>query len=445
MSASSTDPARPSRGTVHIYIDNSNLWIQGQKTYAEKKRQTVSWDPTWRFDAGRVKALLTRNSRLRHDEMDFNVKIYLYGSTPPPVDTVWEAIKSHDVKVNTFARSTWTGREKQVDHEMSLESVIQAVEDRHAGLQSEFIIVSGDRDLYSAVFKIVRQGFPVHVWSWKNCLARVYTSHKEELIQVHHLDDYLEEIGFRETTFRVERNTINPHSIVVLDPLPKSDEIQGFISGLRTPVYRYVCAAKRADASSQDLIIIPAFARRMEHEELTKLFQTAKSKLETCGLSVLTYFEYCQRYHRESSKDELAISNRFQELPLQEGGVQRGSEDIEDNDSKVTNNDDGFIEVNRHSEQHRTRFQKDTQRARTLCRWGKYCVKREDCKFGHTKDDEEYIKTYGPKKAKKYKLCMKSDCIRGKNCSFAHSREELLCPTCDKIGVGHEIGECISG
>ena len=110
------DPARPRQGTVHIYIDNSNLWIQGQKTYAEKKGLTVEWDPTWRFDVGRLKDILTRNSPLQDREMSFNVKVHLYGSTPPPVDTVWQAIKSHDVDVNTFARSTWTGREEATGH-----------------------------------------------------------------------------------------------------------------------------------------------------------------------------------------------------------------------------------------------------------------------------------------------------------------------------------------
>jgi hypothetical protein len=32
--------------TVHIYIDNSNLWIEGQRAYARKRKVDVESDPT---------------------------------------------------------------------------------------------------------------------------------------------------------------------------------------------------------------------------------------------------------------------------------------------------------------------------------------------------------------------------------------------------------------
>lgn len=54
-------------GHIYIYIDNSNLCIQGQKTYAEKKGLDVSWDPTWRFDVGRLRDILLGNSDLKAD------------------------------------------------------------------------------------------------------------------------------------------------------------------------------------------------------------------------------------------------------------------------------------------------------------------------------------------------------------------------------------------
>ena len=293
MSATTTNiaPASPHQRIIHIYIDNSNLWIQGQKTYAETMGQAVSFDPTWRFDVGRLKAILTKNSSLGDENIDFHVKVKLYGSTPPPVDTVWEAIKSHDVTVNTWARSAWTGREKQVDQRIAVDSASQAADDQHGGIRSEFMLVTGDSDLLPAVEAIATRGFPVHVWSWGNCLAGVYKQQKEELVQVHILDEYLEAIGFRETNFRIDRTAINANSVVVLDPLPKADEIEKYVSSLNIPVYRYDYLKKRADASSQDLIIIPAFAKQMKHEELVNLFQNTKAALESCRLVVLTFFD----------------------------------------------------------------------------------------------------------------------------------------------------------
>lgn len=326
---------------------------------------------------------------------------------------------------------------------MALNSALQAAEDKNAGIQSEFIIVSGDRDLYSAVSKIVERGFPVHVWSWKNGLASVYTSQQDELIDVHLLDDHLEEIGFRETTFRIDRSTISPHSIVILDPLPKADKIKDFISDLKIPVCRYVFPAKRADASSQDLVVIPAFAWSMSHEELTNPFQESKSKLETHGLKVMTYFEYRQQNSTKSSKDELAISNQFQELSLSGRELRENVQDTSDRHGKDGTDDNGFNAVNHRSEQRRTFLRKGVERSRNPCMWGKYCDKESQCNYGHTKDEEKYFKAYGHKKARKYKLCQNDNCMRGNHCAFAHGKEELLCPTCDRTGVGHSVGECI--
>jgi hypothetical protein len=45
-------------GDVYMYIDNSNLWVQGRKTYAEKHKMAASDDPRWRFDAGILKNIL---------------------------------------------------------------------------------------------------------------------------------------------------------------------------------------------------------------------------------------------------------------------------------------------------------------------------------------------------------------------------------------------------
>ncbi|EON99059.1 hypothetical protein UCRPA7_5386 [Phaeoacremonium minimum UCRPA7] len=437
-------------GNIHIYIDNSNLWIQGQKTYAQKRGLKVQWDPTWRFDVGRLKDILTENSELGADEKTFDIRVNLYGSTPPPVDTVWRAIESHNVKVSTFARSSWTGREKEVDAEIVADSVDEASEAYRDQMPSTFIMVSGDRDLLSAIRKIRdKYGFSVHVWSWKNCLASIYMQPQgRELVQVKLLDDYLEQIGFCETTFRVDRNIINAHSTVVLDPLTKADAIDQFISSMKTPVYRYVCAHVRPEASSQDLVIIPAFARYMEYKELESLFRECKVKLEKQGLSVLSYFEYSQRVG--DLKAELAISERFKELP--EGEVRVFNEDDGDYDDDLLVDDhcgvdtDGFTKVNYRSEQKLRHLKRDEEKIRVRCQWRKYCTRELSCKFGHTKEEEDYFKVYGHQKANKIKLCAFKECTKGsKHCTYAHGEAELFCPTCGKTGAGHVMSDCPEG
>ncbi|KAK4154002.1 hypothetical protein C8A00DRAFT_33256 [Chaetomidium leptoderma] len=417
------------------------------RTYAEKHGlKDVSWDPTWRFDVGRLREILLGHSGLKADEKTFDVKVNLYGSTPPPVDTVWKAIESHDVNVNTFERSSWTRREKQVDAELIADSIEQASEAYHQQVPTVFIIVSGDRDVRTAVVRITKKyRCQVHLWSWKNGLAGVYKRDDgiaANLFEVHFLDDHLEKVGFRADKFRVDRAVINPHSIVILDPLPKADKVEEFLERLRTPVYRYEIVPKRADASSQDLAIIPAFAWSMKPDALRSLFMESKAKLETKGLSVLDYLEYTQKYLNGTEVDKaLAISNRFDELPKDLDD----DEDVESEDEKKNQESDdggdGFIEVNRGFGKQRSRLRKNEDYSRMRCHWRKYCPRALDCKYGHTKDEEEQFRVYGNKTARKHKFCWREDCIRGWGCSFAHDVKELFCPTCSKTGA-HEMHEC---
>jgi len=432
-----TNPTIREHRTIHIYIDNSNLWIQGQKTYAKSQGLVnVSWDPTWRFDVGHLKSVLTGNSSLRANDANTDIKVNLYGSTPPPVDTVWKAIESHNVNVSTFARSTWDGREKQVDAQLALDSTEQAVDDYYLGNISEFIIVSGDRDLLSAVQKITKRGFAVQVWSWKDGLSNAFAQEQDKLVTVHLLDPFLEKIGFRETNFRVDRNTISPHSIVVLNPTSKANEINGIDMALKTSFCRYEYLQERIPGSGRDLVLIPASAKHMSHEDLVNLFQAAKKKLESHGLTVFTFSEYTQRFFKNLPEDNLTISNSFGELLNYGTEPQEGRKELSSNEETHDDGNDGFTPVNRRADKRKSYLEANDQKSHTRCRWKKYCSKKLECKFGHTKEEEDYFKTYGNKKATKTRLCTNKECIRGGRCSSAHGEENLFCPNCEKTGHG---------
>jgi hypothetical protein len=283
----------------------------------------------------------------------------------------------------------------------------------------------------------------VHIWSWKNALAATYDKEDLPLLQVHLLDHHLETIGFRETVFRVDRNDISPHSIVVLDPLPKSEQIQAFIDQLKTPMYRYENPRKREDASSKDLVLIPAHAKRMKHDDLVSLFQATESKLGEAGLEVLTYSFYCQKYFWDQHQDELAISNRFEEgiRPLTET-IENNTGDTMRQEEATLHDTNDWTKVDGRSEQHRARIQRDRQKQNTRCKWGRYCQQLPGCKWGHTVEQIKYARTYGAPKAYKYKTCRYNPCYKGKSCDYAHSKEELFCPTCEETGA-HEVGGCV--
>lgn len=419
---------------LFIYIDNSNLWVQARKAFTRAGSLIASGDTTWRCDVGQLQHVVVKNASIR-PETSSGAQTYLYGSSPPPVDTVWREIQSQDVKPNTFTRSSRMHRGRTVDRSLLTDSQRHAAKAFYSGWQAECIFVSDDEDIYSAAIGIVDDyRFKVHVWSWKNSLSSVYNGTRDGLVQVHCLDDYLGTIGLRETSFRINRDVASAHSIVVLDPLSKADEIRDFTHGTSptVSVYQYVTTETRAEASCQDLVIIPA-SQSIHCDAGAELFSLARTQLGRHGLSVLTYLEYCHKYYQHCSP-KLQISNRFAELP-ETGNSYR-------NDTPETEDDDGFVEVNKRGRRTSQGLKKNKQLASRRCHWRKYCNKELDCKYGHTKDEHALFRLFGHKKARKVRPCLNNTCIRGKQCNFAHNVQELLCPTCDRVGAGHEMRQC---
>ena len=67
-------------------------------------------DPRLRLDIGKLTDVVANNRKVAWG--------ILYGSEPPPIDSVWQKIRERGWKVIITQRSTFTGKEKQVDHQM---------------------------------------------------------------------------------------------------------------------------------------------------------------------------------------------------------------------------------------------------------------------------------------------------------------------------------------
>lgn len=126
---------------VFIYVDDSNIWIEGKKLAAKQLNLKCVEDPRLRLDIGKV-ADVVANGR----EVGWGI---LYGSEPPPIDTVWNKIREHGWKVFTSKRSRFTNREKRVDHQM-VADITALVSDRSVA-KGKIAIVSGDADIIPAI------------------------------------------------------------------------------------------------------------------------------------------------------------------------------------------------------------------------------------------------------------------------------------------------------
>ncbi|KAJ4319189.1 hypothetical protein N0V84_006471 [Fusarium piperis] len=177
---------------LKIYIDHPNFWITGQE---------VTRNPFWRYDAAGLKNILVENTQFRRagDQCDITVDVYgsvdLHGLTLSSFKEMWE---NQGANVHQFTRSDSTcskclgyrKREKEVDTSLVADSVAEALGDSLGKIETEFVIVSGDRDMRPAVKKIMACGFRVHLWSWEKAISTVYRG-KNGLFTLHKLDDFM--------------------------------------------------------------------------------------------------------------------------------------------------------------------------------------------------------------------------------------------------------------
>lgn len=161
----------------HLYVDNSNYWIEGMRVSAVQRGMAPNLnaaseqrilDQSYRVDFGK----LLRFAGGAPEEIG---AAKLYGSRPPENDELWEMARRHGFEVVVHDRG-YEGTEKKVDTQMSadmIEDLYAVIEQR----EDEVTLVSGDADHIPAVEKIIRAGVDVHVVGWKHCTSR-------ELIEV---------------------------------------------------------------------------------------------------------------------------------------------------------------------------------------------------------------------------------------------------------------------
>ena len=174
---------------VFIYVDDSNMWIEAKKLAAKEGNFKCVEDPRLRMDMGKVAEFVAKGREIACHN--------LYGSEPPPVDTVWEKIKQCGWKVKLSKRSFYTNKEKQVDHKI-VKDITALVSDRSVA-KGTIILVSGDADLIPAIEEGLSKKWSFEIWMWasgiSNALKRLEEEHPESL-KIGSLDLHLQDVSF---------------------------------------------------------------------------------------------------------------------------------------------------------------------------------------------------------------------------------------------------------
>lgn len=148
---------------IHLFVDNSNVLLEGRR-FAEMRRKgrdslSPYLDDSYEIDWGKFLYLVKEKDTRRFAELPI-----LYGSRPPPRDSVWERIRRDGFDTKVFDRNI-RNKEKGVDMEMGLD-----VSERLHTVDppSTIVIAGGDADYVPVIERAHKKGWKVEVWFWSN-------------------------------------------------------------------------------------------------------------------------------------------------------------------------------------------------------------------------------------------------------------------------------------
>lgn len=151
--------------TFYVYVDNSNVWIEGMRLSAVKKGFASSTseamklgitDQTWTYDFGKLYELVCPQGQQIG-------RSSLFGSRPPANDSIWDLAREKGFEVTLFDRN-FANKEKEVDVAISTQIMEDSYEHMKAG--DRLLLVSGDRDYLPTIRSLAKRGFPTRVAFW---------------------------------------------------------------------------------------------------------------------------------------------------------------------------------------------------------------------------------------------------------------------------------------
>ena len=432
----------------YVFIDDSNLWIEGQKVQGKALRD-ADIDPRFRVDLGRFIKMVTSERSI--------AEAFLYGSIPPPNDSVWEAARKKNFNVKIFQRS-FRGKEKEVDVTMSSDITEQVMELKYSQQNISdpvFVIVTGDRDLKTPISKALKQCFSVELWSWNQSLSREFRlmANTQKGLTVKLLDDYVKSFSyFAFKSTRVSAD-IDPARAIVFRSLPKG---RGFYYKFANELTRllHLFYITSVDSQMEEMTDFIVEFPNSHPDKMLSLIRQCKFAFDMCS-----YPEYVAK--RNHQLPEIDTFNRFEALgSIDDCDDETLTEAVEsslavkvadvvpnivsEQEDENEESDDWIVYIRKRRKAGRM-TQVHRQRE-TACTWGIHCANGLDCHYRHT-DEENKLFRVNPKVNFRYwksslcnKLYLHSTPDQQQRCSFAHGDADAWCLKCKSYG--HFTNDC---
>ncbi len=183
-----------SREMNYLYVDNSNVWIEGMHVSAVQAGLAPDiWtaqsekicDFGWKIDFGRL-------YDFAGGQASKVGRAALFGSRPPSNDSLWARAREKGFEPIIYDRNV-RNREKMVDTSISTEIVANSYE-RLDVSRDEVTLVAGDSDFVPTVENLRARGFTFTVMFWDHASREL----REAATSFVALDPYLGYLGLSE-------------------------------------------------------------------------------------------------------------------------------------------------------------------------------------------------------------------------------------------------------
>ncbi|RUP43654.1 hypothetical protein BC936DRAFT_136899 [Jimgerdemannia flammicorona] len=425
---------------VILYIDNSNIFINAGQHAAHilKFRPGVPTDTRCRIDLSRMVAVACRGRKALRSK--------LYGSEPPLLSTVWDAIRDKDIDVSHFKRSSWNSREKEIDTTLTADAVDDLGELKEkAGPNRVMILFSGDKDMLPILHKAQKHGWRVEIWSFRSALANeMKNAYPDDMVSIHYIDDCFEYVRFTESRWDVKRSGVPADRTMILrfdtSKFEKNnpDWILNKVVEFTSQLFRLPTMACWHDLDHTSpaaktllhlaLICVPPERRETNARPLYDFATLYKhkdmihDKFLSMGCILVQTFQQYSEGIEINGFEPLKDSEKIPQEPFATSGV-------------------GWTVV-------APEKRRPAQWYTSMCKHGYRCMLGKACHFGHTPEQRAYFKLVpdgSKRRFYKIKLCLHANACHHKArpylCSYAHGLVEASCLNCDIVGE-HWTDEC---
>lgn len=156
---------------TYCYIDNSNLYIEGQRVSAVRKRLPGARTLSEAMD----KRVIDHTAGIDYLKLyDFlvgskeeTIVAKVFGSFGEKAGSMPQFIERAGFEVLTFDRSVWNRKEKRVDTAITFHITRDMY--RLNPKEVELLLVTGDSDQVPLVTELVKDGYMVTVAFWRHC------------------------------------------------------------------------------------------------------------------------------------------------------------------------------------------------------------------------------------------------------------------------------------